>query len=210
MYHKVRITVAAIAVMTLCLLSSTMTLSYFTDTEFSTNEFTVGNASTSLAIYDDISSATPRQFDVATYSPLTDRPIPFYLQATNDGNIPVYQRFRVVIPKALANVVTLDLPNSTDYTVAYEASVNDTYAEYYITSTSPLAVGATTNNWPSEAKITINGLSSADESLFTCSETGNNNDCVFGIDVYSDAVQVAGFADATTAFAGVTETYHNN
>ena len=162
-----------------------------------------------MAIYDDISSATPRQFDVATYSPLTDRDIPFYLQATNDGNIPVYQRFRVVIPKALANVVTLDLPNSTDYTVTYEASVNDTYAEYYITSTNPLAAGATTNSWPSEAKITINGLNEANKSLFACSGA-DNNDCVFGIDVYSDAVQVAGFADAATAFAGFTETYHNN
>ena len=210
MYHKVRITVAAIAVMMLCLLSSTMTLSYFTDTKYSTNEFTVGNASTSLAIYDDITGANPHQFDVATYSPLVDgQPIPFYLQATNDGNIPVYQRFRVVIPKALANVVTLDLPNSTDYTVAYEASVNDTYAEYYITGVNPLAVGATTNDWPSGAKITIDGLNEANKSLFACSGT-DNNDCVFGIDVYSDAVQVAGFADAATAFAGVTETYHNN
>ena len=210
MYHKIRITVAAIVVMALCMLSSTMTLSYFTDSKSATNEFTVGNASASFVIYDNISGEAKHVFDVADYSPLIDGNIPFYLQATNNGNIPVYQRFRIVIPKALASIITLDLPDSEDYTVTYEPSVNDTYAEYYILNTAPLAVDATTNEWPEGAKITISGLNDTNKSLFTCSENGNNNDCVFGIDVYSDVVQVAGFANAATAFAGFTETYRNN
>ena len=208
MYQKIRITVVSLVVMSVCILSSVMTLSYFTDTDTSSNEFTVGNASTSLAIYDDISGETKRVFDAANYSPLVDRDIPFYLQATNDGNIPVYQRFRVVIPTALASVVTLSLPTNTNYTVTSAQSANNAYFVYYITNSNQLAVGATTNDWPTESKLVISGLNDTNKSLFACSDSSNNN-CVFGINIYSDAVQTTGFADEAAAFADFTETYNN-
>lgn len=205
MYHKFRITVAAIVVMVLCMLSSTMTLSYFTDSKVSTNEFTVGNASTALAVYGKNNQA----FDATNYSPLVDMDIPFYLQATNDGNIPVYQRFRVVIPTALANVITLSLPTDANYTVTTATSANNgAYFVYYITSTNPLDVNATTAAWPTEAKISINDIDDVDITEFTCSDQ-SSNDCKLWINVYSDAVQTTGFTDAAAAFAGFTETYNN-
>ena len=222
MYQKIRITVVSLVVMSVCILSSVMTLSYFTDTDTSSNEFTVGNASTSLAVYDDISGETKRVFDAANYSPLVDRDIPFYLQATNDGNIPVYQRFRVVIPIALAEYVKLNLPTncevetatnyicaSNDYTITYNPSVSveetPTYAEYYIVSNRELAVDAKTIEWPTE-KLVFTGISDAEKSLFTCTNNDNNN-CVLGLNIYSDAIQTTGFANANEAFTNLAETY---
>ena len=112
MHRKIRITIVSLMVMIACMISSVGTLSYFTDTDGATNSFTVGNASTVLSMYDDVSGDEKREFDASRYSPLTDGmdDIPFYLQATNSGNIPVYQRFRVVIPIGLEDVVTLKLP----------------------------------------------------------------------------------------------------
>ena len=125
MYHKIRITVVSLVAITICLLSSTGTLSYFTDTDAQTNSFTVGNASSALVIYDDIAGGTENILDTDDYSPLEDPTnVPFYPKATNDGNIPVYQRFRVVIPIALANVVTLNLPTENNCKV--ETAINNT------------------------------------------------------------------------------------
>ncbi|MBR3204268.1 SipW-dependent-type signal peptide-containing protein [Candidatus Saccharibacteria bacterium] len=227
MYHKFRITIASLVITTICILSSTATLSYFTDTDTITNDFTVGNASTTLTIYDDVSSETRedwRTFDIANYPPLTDEmDMPFYPQAVNDGNIPVYQRFRIVIPTTLASTITLDLPDNmncivetalscanNDYTVTYNPTVEinnePKYAEYYFTSNNVLSINSTTKEWPTE-KIHINGISEANKSLFTC-ETNDNN-CTLGIHVYSDAIQTTGFQDAESAFANFAETYNN-
>ena len=236
MYHKVRITVVSLIVMVVAVLSSTSTLSYFTDTDSTTNSFVVGNASTVLAIYGD--SAGENAFDASEYI-LTDgsvykdnaslSQIPFYPQATNDGNIPVYQRFRVVIPIALAGEITLALPtmsdncvvetttdhicSNADYTVIYNPSVpvadTPTYAEYYIVSNSPLAVNGTTAEWPI-AGIKIGNISGVNgyDSLLTCAEGDNSkNNCTLGIRTYSDAIQTAGFVDALKAFASAGETY---
>ncbi len=100
MYQKIRITVSSVVVMVLCMLSSTMTLSYFTDTQTTTNEFTIGNASAQFTIYGNADGT--EAFDASAYT-LVDHmdDIPFYLEAENTGNIPVYQRFRVVIPEGL-------------------------------------------------------------------------------------------------------------
>lgn len=220
MFNRIRITVAALVIMAICTLSSTMTLSYFTDTQTSKNEFTVGNASTSLAVYDDISGSERQTFVASTYSPLVDREIPFYLQATNTGNIPVFQRFRVVIPKALASAITLILPNmndckvetapeqkceNTNYTVTYSPNVSDTYAEYYITSNTELAIDGTTVEWPT-ASLKINGIADIDQSDFTCSDVSANN-CKLWINVYSDTIQTTGFMNAEDAFINLAETY---
>ena len=229
MYHKFRITVASLTVMTLCMLSSTATISYFTDTDTKSNEFTVGNAETSLSIFDDVSNEDREQwraFDVANYAPLTDGiEIPFYLLAKNTGNIPVYQRFRVVLPTALSNLVTIDFPNldncapetapdntceSSDFSITYNPAVEvegePTYAEYYITSLTPLALNSETSVSPTE-KIRINGLSETNKSLFTC-ENNDQNSCAFGINVYSDAIQTTGFGNALEAFSNFAETYN--
>ena len=221
MYNKIRITVASLLVMTLCALSSTATLSYFTDTDAATNEFTIGNASTTLSIYED---ANGTLFNTSHHSPVVED-IPFYLSAENTGNIPVYQRFRVVIPIELASVVTPDLLGSAcnnivtdkscsndDYTVTYDDSVEvgtATYAEYYITSKAALDVNAKTKNWPmTKLKIStqVGELSDIQKSLLTC-ENGDSNNCKLGIKAYSDAIQTAGFADAVSAFANFTEKY---
>ena len=216
MYHKIRITVVSLMAIAICMLSSTGTLSYFTDTDSKQNDFTVGNVSTVLAIYDDL-AGDKRVFDAANYSPLKDNvDIPFYLQAMNDGNVPVYQRFRVVIPIALAQVVTLDLPctiaeapthagscSSTDYNVSY--SLDDMYAKYYIVSNAAVAVDDVTNEWPT-TKIHIRGLSDENKSLFTC-ENNDPNHCVLGIGVYSDSIQTTGFTSAIQAFENLTEKY---
>ena len=206
MYHKVRITVASLVVIAITVLSSTGTLSYFTDTDAKVNDFTVGSVSTALAIYDDVTGGNKHELVASNYV-LTSgeaRNIPFYLQAENDGTVSVYQRFRVVIPIALASVVTLETPNNANYVVTYNSSVNNTYAEYYIVNQNVLGVGQVTNEWPTVA-IHINGNFVANDPRFVCEGDGNN--CVLGIRAYSDAIQAAGFTDATTAFGNLTETY---
>lgn len=214
MYHKIRITVVSLIAVAICVLSSGATLSYFTDSKSTTNHFVVGNASTSLAIYDDVTGDEYHVLDDSEYTVVANgvlknntklSGIPFYLQATNDGNIPVYQRFRVVIPKDLASVVTLNTPTNSNYTVTYDPSVNDTYAEYYIVSNTALAVGNTTAEWPTTS-IHIGDISGVDNSLFTCANSNANN-CVLGISVYSDAIQAAGFTSAAQALANLVETY---
>ena len=222
MYHKIRITVVSLVAMTICLLSSSATLSYFTDTDGTTNNFTIGNASTSLALYSD---ATGEQAFVPSSDPLTDKTnIPLYLEATNNGNIPVYQRFRIVIPIALANVVTLNLPagndckvetvdnnicSDDDYTIKYNASVEvenkPTYAEYYVTYNHILPVDGKTSRWPLTG-VHIDGLSGTNKELFTCVNNDSNN-CVFGISAYSDAIQTSGFPNAIEAFEELGEVY---
>lgn len=240
MYHRIRITVVSLVVIAIMTLSSVATLSYFTDTDSKTNDFAVGNAKTTLVIYDEVSDASSRHQIVEGDYTVVDNHVlkyassaaeeqldilPFYLQATNDGNIPVYQRFRVVIPIALANVVSLDLPNAyngcnvktaenntcsnTDYTITYKPSVSvedtPTYAEYYIVSNDKLAVNGKTKEWPING-IKFGTISSLDnESLFTCNE--NDSNCAVGVKAYSDAIQTAGFQTAVEAFAGAGETY---
>lgn len=240
MYHKVRITVVSLVVVAIVLISSVGTLSYFTDTDSSTNDFAVGNAKTTLTIYDEISDANNKHELVANDYTVVDNHVikcascavneqldslPFYLQATNDGNIPVYQRFRIVIPIALANVVSLDLPDTyngcevekvanhtcsnADYTITYDSSVDvegaPTYAEYYIVSNGKLAVNAKTNGWPIEG-IKFGVISSdLDEALFTCANDSSN--CAVGVKAYSDTIQTAGFQTAAEAFTNVRGTY---
>ena len=205
MYHKIRITVVSLIAIAICVLSSGATLSYFTDSVATTNNFTVGNASTSLAIYNDVAGDSEHLFNASSYTLTSNLDIPYYLQATNDGNIPVYQRFRVVIPKDLASVVTLNTPTNSNYTVTYKPSVNEAYAEYYIVNNTALAVGDTTAEWPTTS-IHIGDISDVDNSLFTCAN-GNANNCVLGISVYSDAIQAAGFTSAAQALANLVETY---
>ncbi|MBQ6396457.1 hypothetical protein IJH89_02630 [Candidatus Saccharibacteria bacterium] len=227
MYQKFRIIVASFSLMLLCFLSSTATLSYFTDTDSKFNSFTIGNASTSLSLYDDLSSDPPHLFDAAAHSPLEENvPIPLYLQATNDGNIPVYQRFRIVLPLALADSITFDLPNcslapsadpsdetlsceTASYSISYNPSVLvdnvPTYAEYYLTGLTPLATAQTTTESPLSS-FTIKNIANLDPSVLTCSENNQNN-CAFGLNIYSDAIQTAGFEDALSAFLNFPETY---
>ena len=226
MYRKIRITVVSLVVMTICMLSSTATLSYFTDTDSATNEFTVGKAASSLSIYEDENSITP--FGTTNIGPLTDNmpDIAYYLQATNTGNIPVYQRFRVVIPGALANAITLEIPNCTlvadvnntnistcsnsDYSVTYDSSVpvdNATYAVYYIVSNVVLGLNEKTANWPTSA-IKVGTVSTVTDlqDITTCT-TNDSNNCKFGIRAYSDVIQTTGFTSAVQAFDGFAETY---
>lgn len=225
MYHKIRVAVVSLVVLSAIILSSTGTLSYFTDTDSQTNDFAVGNVSTELLIYNDTSGGDQHIFNASDYTLAENLSIPFYPQAKNDGNVSIYQRFRVVIPIALASVVTLDLPTmdndcvvetasnhtceNADYTVIYNPSVSventPTYAEYYIISKSALAVNATTSEWPTEA-IKIGDISGVDDSLFTCADSSGNN-CVLGINAYSDAIQTTGFTDAISAFTNIAETY---
>jgi len=229
MYHKIRITVVALVVVTVCMLSSATTLSYFTDSAMKENTFTVGNASTTLAIYDDVTGETKHEFNTSDYEPLESNvDIPFYLQAENNGNIPVYQRFRVVIPIALAGVVTLNLPtmdencvidtivvggstcSNSSYTVTYKPPVDvgetPTYAEYYIVSNNKLGVDQLTSEWPTVGIHTGVIPNDVAESLPTCDASDSNN-CVLGIKVYSDAIQTTGFEDAEEAFEEFGETY---
>lgn len=223
MYRKIRIVVASLVVMAMCVLSSVGTLAYFTDTDSKSNEFTIGNASSELSIFKD-ANGTP--FSTNSLSPLTDNmsDIPYYLQAENTGNIPVYQRFRVVIPIALEGAITLGLPctlgslvddvrtcDSDDYTVKYDSSVDventPTYAVYYITSKSPLGVGQKTAEWPVTA-IKVGNISSV-ENLDNVTQCDNNdaNNCTFGIRAYSDVIQTTISGVAASAFDGFTETY---
>lgn len=190
MYQKIRITVASVVVIALCVLSSTITLSYFTDTKSSANEFTVGNASTALAIYSNADGTEP--FDASNYTLVPNMPdIPFYLEATNNGNIPVYQRFRIVIPSDLANHITLATPETDEYTVEKKSNV------YYITLNNALGVDEATGHWPTTA-IRIGNIPT-DMSPYTCSDNTNNH-CVLGLNVYSDVIQTAGFENAAEAF----------
>ena len=191
MYHKIRITVAAIVVMALCMLSSTMTLSYFTDTASTVNNFKIGNASSTLSIFKDSAGETP--FNANEYALTPNMPdIPFYLQATNNGNIPVYQRFRIAIPANLD--ITLDLPETDKYIVTEQSGT------YYIVSKEILAVGETTAHWPTST-IVVGNIPS-DMSPYTCPADDNNN-CILGINVYSDVIQTTGFTSAENAFTNL-------
>lgn len=226
MYHRIRITMVSLVAVVMCVLSSVGTLSYFTDTDGRENTFAVGNASTRLTIYNDANHLDDEHiFDEDDYVLTNGLSIPFYPQATNDGNIPVYQRFRVVIPIALRSVVTLDLPamedctintaeaiscSNDDYAVSYNPSVNmndePTYAEYYIVRKTVLGLEATTDVWPMTA-IRLGDIASVRSQL----ECDNNdpNKCSLGIRVYSDVIQSAGFTEgAVKAFEGFSETYN--
>ena len=202
--------------------SSTITLSYFTDTDVKTSDFVVGNASTKLTIYGDESGET--ELDTSSYIITDGDKIPFYLLAKNDGNIPVFQRFRVVIPNDLSGAVTLNLPtenctidtssestcDNEKYTVIYKPSVevdDQTYAEYYIVSNEVLAKDSETAKWPVMG-IKFNEVSGIDKSsLFICEGESNNN-CKLRISAYSDAIQTSGFTDgAVDAFVNFRETY---
>jgi hypothetical protein len=140
------------------------------------------------------------------------------MKAVNDGNIKVYQRFRLVLPAALADAVTLNLEgmNGCDVRTAtsntcendnfianYNPSVNG-HAEYYIMSKSRLEKNAATTEWPT-ASLDIANLSSIDRSRLVC-ESGANS-CVLGVGAYSDAIQTTGFNNVTEAFQSFTETY---
>lgn len=228
MYHKIRITVVLLVAMMICMLSSTATLSYFTDTDVKTSDFTIGNASTNLVIYGD--EAGGSELDASSYIATDDNNIPFYLQAENNGNIPVYQRFRVVIPIDLSGVVTLSLPtmndnceititsrntcSNEDYIVTYDPSVKTneedeeaTFAEYYIVSKQVLDVNRATTRWPVMG-IRISDISSIEkESLYTCADNSANN-CKLRIGAYSDVIQTTGFVGGVeNAFASFRETY---
>ncbi len=192
MFQKVRITVASIAIIALCLLSSTFTLSYFTDTDGSTNNFKVGHAASALSIFKDSAGETP--FVASDYTLEQGMDIPFYIEAENTGNIPVYQRFRVVIPADLTGLITLETPPTDKYTVTQSANV------YYIVSTGVLTVDETTEHWPTVA-IHIGNIPS-DMSPYECSDATDNN-CVLGLNVYSDVIQTTGFDSATAAFASL-------
>ena len=239
MYHKIRITVVSLVVVVISMLTSATTLSYFTDSDTAVNTFVVGNISTTLAIFDDVSGEDWREFSEANYSgdnklvPGVNN-VPFYLQATNSGNVAVYQRFRVVIPSALASLIELDLPNmdscdvkttqgnkcsNDDYEASYDDSVvvdaeggeSVTYAEYYIVSkTALVSNGDATVEWPTNnLKITIPDGNEGEDytELFTCADNDRNN-CTLGIRIYSDAVQTTGFiGGAVSAFEGLGETY---
>lgn len=226
MYRKIRITVASLVVMVICVLSSVGTLSYFTDIDSKSNDFTIGNASSDLMIYNDGAGDEEHIFSASDYTLVPGMPdIPYYLQAKNDGNIPVYQRFRVVIPIALANAMTLELPctlgelvdgvrtcSSDDYDITYDSSVNvgaePTYAEYYIVSKNLLDVNRTTSEWPVTA-IKVgdipDGITESSE-IVTCMDNDSNK-CVLGIRAYSDVIQTTVSESATQAFEDFTETY---
>lgn len=226
MYYKIRITVVSLVLMTVCVLSSAGTLSYFTDSDSKQNDFTIGNASTELVVYKDV-YGTP--FDTTGLNPLTDgmKDVSYYLQATNNGNIPLYQRFRVVVPIELADVLTLKMDNcslvvdetdtdisrcnNANYSVIYDKSVDvnnePTYAEYYILSNNVLEVGAKTSEWPTSA-IAVGNISSVEDfdSIATC-ESNDANKCSFGVKAYSDVIQTTGFTNAIQAFENLAETY---
>ena len=222
MYSRVRVAVASLALVVMCMVGSTGTLSYFMDSKGVTNNFTVGNASTELAIYDDV-TGDRRFLNAGDYSPLEEgTEVPFYLQARNTGNIPVYQRFRIVIPVALKDSVTLDLSadscmvtsadacSDAKFAVIYDPSVSvnnvEMYAEYYIVSNQVLGVDEVTAEWPLN-KIIFDNMSGVSEESLTC--TGGSNSCAFGVGVYSDVMQTTGFtAGAVKAFESFTETYN--
>ena len=220
MYRKIRITVAALAVVMISIASSSMTLSYFTDTDAETNNFKIGNVSTELTIYGN-ESGTKKLADMIddgevlaeSSGHIVDHArVPFYLSAENTGNITVYQRFRVVIPKALADKVTLksgdcDLSSSSCSSDKYEVTydVNDQYAEYYLVSKNALGASKTTAKWPT-TELYFDGITDEDKDQFDNCGT-NNNGCILGIKAYSDAIQTTGFTSATNAFEDFGETY---
>ncbi|MBR2725763.1 hypothetical protein IKE87_00625 [Candidatus Saccharibacteria bacterium] len=215
MHKRIKIMVASIIAIGMSIVGSTMTIAYFTDTDEQINNFVIGNAATELKIYDNNG-----ELDPSSYEPLEDgTTINFRLKAANNGNINVYQRFRVVLPIALRDAVTLTLDSmggcdvktvagntceNANYLATYSPSVNSTYAEYYIMSKAVLSKNATTAEWPT-AQINIAGLSVVDRTLLTC-ENGNNS-CVLGVRAYSDAIQTTGFDNVVSAFQSFTEVY---
>lgn len=220
MYRKIRITVASLAVIMIAVLSSAGTLSYYTDTDGTTNNFVVGNASSKLTIYGD---ETGENVFTEPSRPTEDgTEVAFYPQAVNNGNIPVYQRFRVVIPIGLEDVVTLKLPtdescaiqtttmcSNDDYTFIYKPydSGTNTPAEYDIVSKNVLNQNSLTKKWPMTG-IKFGAISDIDSSQYTCAG-GDSNRCVFGVEVYSDVIQTTGFENgAVEAFESFTETHN--
>ena len=226
MYSKLRVTLASLSLILLSTLTSTTTVAYFTDSDSTSSTFILGRADTVISAYDDVSSVPYTPFSADTYGPLVqDQEIPLYLSAENNGNIPVYQRFRLVLPITLASALTFNLPGCTltplaesptdstctteSYTVIYHPSVNienlPTYAIYYIYSNQPIAPGAATPEWPT-TKIIVGNLDNVNPADFTCANN-NLNSCAFGLSYYSDVIQTTGFSDPISAFQNFAETY---
>lgn len=226
MYKKIRITAIAIVLAVICIASSSGTLSYFTDTDNTENNFVVGRVASELSVYKDTEGT---EFDETEYEghPLeAGNQIPYYLQAENTGNIDAYQRFRIVIPIGLKDAISVKLggdlaecnaKTATNnicegslYKVRYSASVEvddePTYAEYYIESKNILAKETKTEEWPTTALYIEAGASSEDLSQLACGESGNN--CTLGVKVYSDTIQTYGFSDVSAAFVNFAETYN--
>ncbi len=226
MYRKIRITVVALVLAIICIASSSGTLSYFTDTDDASNSFVVGRVASTLSIYKDTSGTIFTESDYDASNPLAaGMTIPYYLQAENTGNISAYQRFRIVIPIALKDIVSVklggdlsdcDVKTATNntcedsiYLAKYDSSVEvnnvSTYAVYYIESKNILEVGQATEDWPTSALYISEGAGSTDLSELTCGESVNN--CTLGIKVYSDTIQTYGFDDVTDAFSDFSESY---
>lgn len=227
MYRKIRITAVAMVLAVICIASSSGTLSYFTDTDDTESNFVVGRVASKLSIYKDTNGTEFSEADYDNSNPLrAGMLIPYYLQAENIGNIDAYQRFRIVIPIALKDVVSVKLDGelascnvktatnntceNSVFKVTYDPSVEventATYhAEYYIESKNILAKDATTAEWPTSALYIEENTETADLSKLTCGESSNN--CTLGIKVYSDTIQTYGFNDASGAFANFKENY---
>lgn len=215
MYKSLKIMVASIVAIGLSIVGSSMTIAYFTDTDEQMNNFVVGNASTELKIYDENGELNP-----SSAEPLVDGDsITFRLKAENNGNINVYHRFRVVLPIAARDAITLTLDGMGDcdvrtvanntcenanYLATYNPSVGGAYAEYYIMSKAILTKNSATVEWPT-ARLNIVNLSGVDSAATTCA--GGENNCVLGVQAYSDAIQTTGFDNVVTAFQNFTETY---
>ncbi|MBR2710004.1 SipW-dependent-type signal peptide-containing protein [Candidatus Saccharibacteria bacterium] len=226
MYKKIRIATAAGALAVICIASSSGTLSYFTDTVETSNSFAVGRVASELHIYKDTLGSTFMNSDYDEEHPIeAGKPIPYYLEAENTGNIDAYQRFRIAVPINVASVINLkfagdltdcDVKTAEDntcdgelYKVTYDDSVNvedtPTYAEYYIESKTILAKDGKTEPWPTTAIVIENGATNEDLSKLTCGVASNN--CTLGIKVYSDTIQTYGFKNVGAAFADFKETY---
>ncbi|MBR2725768.1 SipW-dependent-type signal peptide-containing protein [Candidatus Saccharibacteria bacterium] len=224
MYRKIRITAIAMVLAVICIASSSGTLSYFTDTDDAENNFVVGRVASSVSVYKDTNKTAFSEADYGGNNPLVPKKeIDYFVEAENTGNIEAYQRFRIVIPITLKDVISLklygnlsscdvkvnDVCENEDYKVTYDDSVEvesvPTYAEYYIESKNILAKDGKTANWPTSALYIEENAENIDLSELACGESSNN--CTLGVKVYSDTIQTYGFDNVSSAFVNFTETY---
>ncbi len=215
MKHK--ILAIALAVIAMATTSSTLSLSYFTDSSTVINKFTIGSTDVQLfRYYTDLIGSRYSAENAAWVDGLYEnwladasqvmqggKDIAFRPYITNLGNIDVYVRLKLYIPYSLLhdgyiNIVESDAVADGDYTLSSTARTIDgmDYTIYTYTLQTPLTAGAFTTTPPITALgLTQKAVSKRVDLSGFVDENGK-----LAVKTEAESVQAYGFDSAATAF----------
>ena len=227
---KGKILVLSLAILALSIAGSATTLSYLTDSELTTANFTVGKVKirtiaasinrweneTMMSDTDLINNSsgysTYLQEKCSNMLAEPDKPAVCnrYIYVQNTGTVAAYLRVKVQIPtNDYFNDIGIEYGGSKEYEVTtpdFSKPINCATGggkcyEYIFTKYLPLQPGTMTAN-PSLTAMTYSGV--AETSTTDDGEEGSSsgaNLSTNGIRVYTQAIQAQGFSSATEAFS---------